>query len=688
MRFGGKAFCRQRFGASLCAVSLDGLGTSVSRPKGDRELVERLKVRPSTRRKAAVSKPRSSGARRSPKRRSGIDNYALAGLPSPLSKPAMFFDGDCDFCRAWIERLHQATGERVDCFPYQQEGWRCPDIGPEQFAEAVHLVDPEGRVWRGCAAVVRALAWGAGPRWPLRLYERVPWFAGVMEACYRFVARHRGAASVVTRILYGDNTERPMFKMASFWFLRAMGLIYFAAFVSLWHQIDGLIGQNGILSAGAMLTDIETRLGGPCFWQMPTLCWFDKSDWFLHVLCGTGTTAALFLMAGILPAFACLVLWVCYLSLTTVSGIFLGYQWDNLLLETGFLAIFAAPLRIHSRLEDDPYPPRLGVFLFRFLLFKLMFSCGYVKLTSGDAAWSDLTSLAYHYWTQPLPAWTAWYANLLPLWAQKVSCVVMFGTELVIPFLFWAPRRIRHIAGVSQIALQLLIIATGNYGFFNYLILALCLWLLDDTFFQGKENISWVYLHGRNWPRAIRIPFAVVIVTISTLLMTSMLKWPAPWPRAVLRVKEALTPFRTVNSYSLFAIMTKIRPEIIVEGSDDGVNWMAYEFEWKPGDLSARPRFVAPHQPRLDWQMWFAAMGTYYHNPWFSSFLAKLLQGSPEVLKLIAVNPFPDIPPKAVRASYYEYRFTTPQERRRTGNWWRRDGKGLYCPPIIMDERE
>ncbi len=599
----------------------------------------------------------------------------------------MLFDGDCGFCRAWTARWRSATGDGIDYFPYQQEGQRCPDIKPEAFAEAVHLVDTEGRVWRGAAAIFHALALGPGPRWPLRLYEHLPLFAPVTEAAYRFVARHRGAASAVTRLLYGERTERPTFKMASYWFLRAMGLIYFAAFVSLWTQVDGLIGEKGIAPAGRMLLDIETRLGGPRFWQMPTLCWYNSGDWFLHALCGAGTTAALLLMAGLVPALACIVLWVCYLSLTTASGIFLGYQSDNLLLEVGFLAILVAPLRLHSRLADDPHPPRLVAFLLRFLLFKLMFAAGYVKLASGDAAWQDLTALTYHYWSQPLPVWTAWYANLLPLWAQKASCFAMFGIELAMPFFFWAPRRVRHIAAVSQILLQVLIIATGNYCFFNYLTLALCLWLLDDTFFRDTENVAWVNLHGRNWPRFVQVPFAVVIITISTLLMTSMLKWKIPWPRAVVATYEALYPFRTVNSYGLFAVMTKTRAEIIVEGSNDGVNWKAYEFKWKPGDLSSRPRLVAPHQPRLDWQMWFAALGTYQNNPWFMNFLVRLLEGSAEVTKLMAVNPFPEEPPKLVRASFYEYRFTTPEERRVTGHWWRREEKGLYCPPIRTNRR-
>jgi len=599
----------------------------------------------------------------------------------------MMFDGDCRFCRAWIARWRSVAGDAIDYFPYQQEGSRCPDIKPEQFAEAVHFIERDGRVWRGAAAVFRALAMGPGPHRLLRAYERVPLFARLAEFAYAIVARHRDAAYVVTRILYGDRTERPTYKMASFWFLRAMGLIYFAAFVSLWLQIDGLVGEHGILPAGKMLADIETRLGGPRFWQLPTLCWLDKSDWFLHALCGAGTTASLLLMAGIVPAFACVALWACYLSLTTACGVFLGYQWDNLLLEVGFLAILAAPLRLHSRLADDPHPPRLIAFLLRFLLFKLMFSSGYVKLASGDPAWSDLTALTYHYWTQPLPIWTAWYANLLPLWAQKASCFAMFGIELVTPFFFWAPRRIRHIAGVSQMALQLLIIATGNYCFFNYLTLALCLWLLDDTFFRDTEDVAWVNLHGKNWPRAVQVPFAVVIVTLSTMLMTSMLRWPISWPAPLLRVHEALYPFRTVNSYGLFAVMTKTRAEIVVEGSDDGVTWKPYEFKCKPGDLSARPGLVAPHQPRLDWQMWFAALGTYQRNPWFMNFLVRLLEGSADVSKLMAVNPFPETPPKVVRASFYEYRFSTPEERRATGNWWRRESKGLYCPPIRINQR-
>ncbi|HEY8241313.1 MAG TPA: lipase maturation factor family protein, partial [Kiritimatiellia bacterium] len=363
-------------------------------------------------------------------------------LAEPLRKPIMVFDGDCGFCRTWIARWRSHTGENIDYKPYQADAWRFPDIPKEQFGEAVHFVDTEGNVSRGAAAIFRALAMGANRRWPLRLYDSVPAFARATEAFYRFVARHRGPFSVITRLLYGDHAERPTYKMATYWFLRAMGLIYLVAFVSLWAQVDGLIGAKGILPAGEMLKTLEPRFGEARFWQFPTLCWLDMSDAFLHTLCGAGITAALVLMAGFVPALSSMVLWVCYLSLTTVSGIFLGYQWDNLLLEAGFLAILVAPLRFHSRLADDPMPPRLGLFLIRFLLFKLMFFSGYVKLASGDATWNDLTALTFHYWTQPLPTPIAWFANLLPLEAQKASCFVMFAVELVLPFLFWTPRRI------------------------------------------------------------------------------------------------------------------------------------------------------------------------------------------------------------------------------------------------------
>jgi hypothetical protein len=312
-----------------------------------------------------------------------------------------------------------------------------------------------------------------------------------------------------------------------------------------------------------------------------------------------------------------------------------------------------------------------------------------VKWASGDRAWRDLTALRYHYETQPLPTPLAWFMNQLPDWFQGISCLYLFGVELAVPFMIFGPRRFRPVVFWIQVSLQLLILMSGNYCFFNFLTLALCLLVLEDEAWPkgwwekflaslGNKTIE------RDWPTWIRGAVVTVSLFLSALQIQAPLGGRGGWVVPVRVVYEALEPFRSVNSYGLFAVMTTTRPEIIVEGSQDGKDWKPYEFKWKAGDLSVPPQWVAPYQPRLDWQMWFAALGDYRQNPWFVNFLVRLLQGSPEALGLLKINPFPVDPPRFLRAQLYDYHFTNFAERRRTGNCWRREYKGAYIPPISL----
>ena len=338
------------------------------------------------------------------------------------------------------------------------------------------------------------------------------------------------------------------------------------------------------------------------------------------------------------------------------------------------------------------------LWVIRLLLFKLMFQSGCVKLLSQDVTWRNLTALTFHYETQPLPTWIGWYAHQLPASFQKASTFLMFGTELVIPFLIFAPRRIRFFAGVAFGALQMLILLTGNYCFFNLLTMVLCISVLDDAALARFVPKRWRNAEAAekekpekkrwSWPLVATIPLAGMVILFTLMQFSSMFRVPVPWPRPVLGLYAWLSPFRSFSSYGLFAVMTTSRPEIIVEGSNDGINWQEYEFKYKPGDLKRRPRFVEPHQPRLDWQMWFAALGDYRQNPWFVNFCLRLLQGSPEVLGLLGRNPFPDTPPRYVRAILYEYHFTDFETRRKTGAWWRRELKGDYIPVISLRQNE
>jgi hypothetical protein len=309
-----------------------------------------------------------------------------------------------------------------------------------------------------------------------------------------------------------------------------------------------------------------------------------------------------------------------------------------------------------------------------------MFESGCVKLLSHDPAWANLTALSFHYQTQPLPTPLAWYAYQLPMWFQKMSTASVFVVELLCPFLVFGPRRMKQLAALAFAFLQLLILSTGNYTCFNLLAMALCLFLLDDEFFGRFGERFRLSRRARESGRARLLSSVLVafVLAVSAVEITTMFSEPVPAVAQELVAK--ISPFGIVNSYGLFATMTTVRIEIEVQGSDDGTSWETYVFRYKPGDPRRAPRWVAPHQPRLDWQMWFAALGNYRENPWFSNFMYRLLTASPEVLDLLEKDPFGGRPPKYVRALAYEYRFSDIHYREATKMWWRREPKGIYFP--------
>lgn len=473
-------------------------------------------------------------------------------------------------------------------------------------------------------------------------------------------------------------------------FLRALGLIYFAAFVSLASQILGLYGSQGIAPISDYLGAVLGRFGSEAYRLLPSVLWLNASDPALQLVTVAGMIAALLLLVDFAPMLCTFVLWALYLSLVSAGQVFLSYQWDNLLLETGFLAIFLAPPHVIPRLSRQRSPAPINIWLFRWLLFRLMFSSGVVKLASGDPTWHNLTALEYHYWTQPLPTPLAWYANLLPDWFQHVSAAIMFVIELVFPFLIFGPRRLRFVAAGGLISLQVLILLTGNYTYFNFLTIALCLLLFDDTALRRLLPERWRLRFNPEpapqpaYRRAIVILLAAVIVPFSAAQVGSQLARLPLMGGPMRVVASILGPLRVVNTYGLFAVMTTTRREIVVEGSDDGETWQAYSFKYKPGDVQRPPPWVEPFQPRLDWQMWFAALGSYEQNPWFSNFMVRLLQGSPDVLALLENNPFPDQPPRFIRAVSYDYHFTDWAERSQSGAWWRRTPAAEYFPAISL----
>jgi predicted DCC family thiol-disulfide oxidoreductase YuxK len=610
-----------------------------------------------------------------------------------LTRPLLLFDGDCGFCRYWVARWRVLTRGEVDFAPAQAEASRFPKISKEAWSRSVQLVTPQGEIYSGAEAVFRSLAYAPEHRWQLAIYQNLPGARPVCEWAYGLVAAHRGFFSKLTRLTLGRDPEPPSYAFSQWLFLRLLGLVYVIAFLSLRVQIPGLVGSRGILPAGLLLQLFEKNFGSASHRLFPTLAWFSSSDASLKLLCSGGVLFGLLVVLGLLTVPASVLAWGFYLSLFTVGRDFLSFQWDLLLLEAGFLAIFMAswrPIDLPGRAASRS-GRSIVLWLGRWLLFRLMFFSGSVKLLSGDSSWRNLTALQFHYWTQPLPTPVGWYAAQLPVWFQKMSVVAVFVIELGVPFLIFSPRRLRRAGAFLIAGFQLIIAITGNYAFFNLLTIFLCFLLIDDACWRRwlpkrfvrpdvAETAAQESTRLAFAGRIVRATVAVVILVVSCTELLTTFNQDELVPGFARHWVEYQSPFAIANSYGLFAVMTTSRLEIVVEGSDDGRNWLPYEFKYKPGNLARRPMWVAPYQPRLDWQMWFAALGSYQQNRWFANLLIRLLEGSPDVIALLQTNPFPTAPPRYIRAVGYEYHFTDIGSRRATGDWWRRDLKGLYFP--------
>ena len=608
-------------------------------------------------------------------------------------KPVFIYDGDCGFCRLWIARWSPLTEEEVVYRPSQEVGENYPQISPEYFESSVYFVDSEGSFCSGAQAVFKALSYAPNGKWLLRAYEKVPGFAPISEWGYRQVAGNRKIFSALTQWIWGGSLETPTWFLTRRVFLFLLSLIYLVAFLSLWTQIEGLVGQKGILPVESFLKDVQAHRGSDRFWNWPTLFWLHAGDGFLQAICLLGVGASLCVMANRAVGLALLLMWGFYLSLFNVAQPFLGFQWDTLLLETGFLALFLVPWRRNKGTTGEPPPSPLVLFLFRFLLFRVVFTSGLVKIISQDPTWNDFTALYYHYETQPLPTWIGWYAHQLPHGFQEFSVACVFIIQLGVVFLIFGPRRIRYIGCAVLVFHEVLIFLTGNYCFFNLLTLALCLLLLDDAVFlrwlpgkgnwkfSGQKKTELVSVWKRRFFTGIRVGVLGICIMLYAvpLLVTS-----GNYPSIFVAIANAIRPLHLFNSYGLFAVMTTSRTEIIILGSDDRENWFPYEFKWKPGIVTNKPEFVAPHQPRLDWQMWFAALSNYERNPWLIQFMIRLLQGSRPVIELLGSNPFPDSPPKYLQALVYDYRFSDTETRNRDGSWWNRKLLRPYTPILQL----
>jgi len=647
--------------------------------------------------------------------------------------PLFVWDGDCGFCRFWVMRWRARLGEAVRFAPYQEVGERFPEISEEAFRRSAKLIEEDGTVREAAAAVCRLLSPGPGPGILWWLHRRIPPFRWTAEAAYRWIADHRELAARATRLLWGRDPAPPTFATTARLVCRAVALVYLVAFLSLAVQVRGLIGPEGVLPAGEYLDAVGRATGGgiAAVLRAPTLAWLAPGGGALVALCAAGVAASLALFLEVVPLVSAAAAWVLYLSLQSVGQAFLSFQWDILLLEAGFLLLFLVPAGgafgpvgrflpsaagSAARTVRKPAGPWFpAIWLFWWLLFRLIFESGLVKLAGGDPVWRDLTALAHHYETQPIPNPLAWYAHQLPLGIHRISTLLTFVVELGVPFLFFLPRRPRMLGGLLVIAHQAAILLTGNYGFFNLLTIAVALCLFDDRAWRavlerlpGGETSASEDAEDRWSPgkppgiagrlrRGATVAFLGIAVVVGAGQVVRSAGWDAV-PAPVLRVWRALSPFGVLNAYGLFADMTTTRPEIVVEGRRGAGPWRELEFRWRPDDLDDPPPQVAPHQPRLDWQMWFAALraqgvprdapARVRYDRWLLSFVERLLAGTPEVWALLVdEGAFLDEdgrrrPPDRVRALLYDYRFTSREERAATGAWWSRRLLGEYLPPV------
>ncbi|MFN7990681.1 MAG: lipase maturation factor family protein [Candidatus Micrarchaeia archaeon] len=443
-------------------------------------------------------------------------------------------------------------------------------------------------------------------------------------------------------------------------FLRILGVMYFLAFSSLIVQVKGLLGRRGILPVRDFLAYVR-RIGPKRFYYIPSVFWLSSSDAALLFMCLAGMAAAVLLAAGIAPLIMLIILYVSYLSFKSVGEDFLNFQWDALLLEVGFASILLAAA-----------PSMAALLLVWFILFKFMVMAGMAKIVSKDQNWRSLKAMAYHYQTQPLPNPLSWAAHNLPLWFHKLSVAGMLVIEIAVPMLIFGPADGRTIAFWLFAALQFAIAATGNFGPFNLFSTALAIPLLDDNILSPFASFL---LPLPPAIPAIAVDAAAVLLIIASSVHIIRMLFPGAPGRGLLNLIE---PFDVSNPYGLFAVMTTKRYEIIMEWSKDGEKWHEYAFRWKPQGTKASPPVSAPHMPRLDWMMWFLPFAPYESNPWFLRFMEKLLQNSPEVCGLLRTSP--DEPPRFVRALAYEYTFTDPATRKRTGDIWSRRLTGEYAP--------
>ena len=466
------------------------------------------------------------------------------------------------------------------------------------------------------------------------------------------------------------------YTIAAEWFPRFLGLIYFFAFGAFLFQIRGLIGENGILPLGEYLNRLRFYYPKRRYRIAPTLFWLNSGNRSLMGLTAAGTLFSLFLFLGILPPLMLFLLYILYLSIVSSGQDFLSFGWEGYLLEITANAFLLSMSVIPN--------PMVWVSI-NLLLCRFHVQAGAVKLQSRDVNWRNLTAVAYHYQSQPLPNTVAWYFYKLPMWFHKLSCLFMYACELVIPFGIFLGEDVRLGVFAALFALQYFIWATGNFSFLNHLTAVFCVILLNDATLTKIFGITSVVAGPSPlWLEVFLTIFGGILFGLQIVRI-----WYHFAPiRYFEKILNTVAFLHLANRYGIFAVMTTKRYEIVIEGSHDGLEWKEYTFKYKPSEITRRPKRVSPYQPRIDWQAWFLPFSDFESESWFKKLLFHILKGTPDVLKLLRGNPFPEKPPKYIRAIAYDYVFSSHEEKKSKGWWWRRTYVGLYSPAMMLSVKQ
>lgn len=495
-----------------------------------------------------------------------------------------------------------------------------------------------------------------------------------------------------TRLMLWLDNAGQNYRLTRFMLLRFTGLVYFVAFLSAAQQFMPLIGHDGLLPADLFVERVlRGRSPWTLFWQAPSLFWFDCSDAMIQAVTWTGTVLSFLVLIGFANSLMLLVMWALYLSLIPIGQEWLGYGWDIQILETGFLGIMLSPL-----LDPRPFPKRAPpiviVWLYRWLIFRIMVGSGLIKLR-GDPCWRDLTALYYHYETQPVPNPLSRWLHFMPKWFHQAGVLWNHVVELVVPWFGMRGRHARHVAGVLMASFMVILIFSGNLSFLNWLTIVPCLACFDDTFWRKILPCFLVARAERSASAGVRSSTAHQLTSFAYGLLVVWLSI-APVRNLISSHQAMNTSFdvlHLVNTYGAFGSIDRERFELIYEGTSEAVpdllaDWREYEFKVKPGDPKRRPAIITPYHYRLDWAAWYPWSQAGGRNEWVPHFIWKLLHNDPGTLSLIAHNPFPDAPPKWIRVMTYRYKFAplgNPE-----GAWWTRELIGTHIKPLSLESQQ